>query len=67
MMKQLRADYPVPLMCRIDDVSPSGYYAWQGRLPSKRMQEDARLEVVIKAAHQRTRETYGSAPSGRVG
>lgn len=60
MMKQLRADYPVPLMCRIYDVSPSGYYAWQGRLPSKRMQEDARLEVEIKAAHQRTRETYGA-------
>lgn len=60
MMKQLRTDYPVPLMCRIYDVSPSGYYAWQGRLPSKRMQEDARLEVEIKAAHQRTRETYGA-------
>lgn len=60
MIKQLRADYPVPLMCRIYDVSPSGYYAWQGRLPSKRMQEDARLEVEIKAAHQRTRETYGA-------
>lgn len=58
MMKQLRADYPVPLMCRIYDVSPSGYYTWQGRLLSKRMQEDARLEVEIKAAHQRTRETY---------
>lgn len=67
MMKQLRADYHVPLMCRIDDVSPSGYYVWQGRLPSKRMQEDARLGVAIKAAHQSTRETYDSAPSGRVG
>ncbi len=60
MMEQLRADYPVPLMCRIYDVSPSGYYAWQSRPPSKRAQEDARLEVEIKAAHQRTRQTYGA-------
>ena len=60
MMEQLRADYPVPLMCRIYEVSLSGYYAWQGRPPSKRSQEDARLEVEIKAAHQRTRETYGA-------
>jgi putative transposase len=60
MMDKLRADYPVPLMCRIYDVSASGYYAWQGRPPSKRAHEDARLEVEIKAAHQRTRETYGA-------
>jgi len=59
-MKQLRGDYPVPMMCRIYDVSLSGYYAWQGRPPSKRAQKDARLEVEIKAAHQRTRETYGT-------
>ncbi|MBA2660396.1 MAG: IS3 family transposase, partial [Nitrosospira sp.] len=44
---------------RIHDVSPSGYYAWLGRPPSKRAREEARLEVEIHAAHQRTRETYG--------
>ncbi len=59
MMKELQGDYPVPFMCRIYDVSSSGYYAWQGRPPSKRAQEEARLEVEIRAAHQRTRETYG--------
>lgn len=37
----------------------SGYYAWLGREPSKRDQENARLELEICAAHQRTRETYG--------
>lgn len=60
MIEQLRGDYPVPMMCRIYDVSLSGYYAWQDRPPSKRAQEDARPEVEIKAAHQRTRETYGA-------
>jgi putative transposase len=59
MMKELREDYPVPFMCRIYDVSPSGYYAWLERSPSKRAQEEVRLEVEIRAAHQRTRETYG--------
>lgn len=59
MMKELQGDYPVPLMCRIYDVSPSGYYAWLVRPPSKRAQDEGRLEVEIQAAHQRTRETYG--------
>jgi transposase InsO family protein len=40
-------------------VSKSGYYKWLNRKPSKRVQEEGRLEVEIKAAHKRTRETYG--------
>ncbi len=59
MMKELHKDYPMSVMCRIYDVSPSGYYAWLGRSPSKREQENMRLELEIRAAHQRTRETYG--------
>lgn len=49
----------MPMMCRIYDVSMSGYYAWLSRSPSKRAQEDARLELEIRAAHKRTRETFG--------
>ena len=59
MMKECQGDYSVPLMCHIYEVSPSGYYAWLGRSPSKRAQNEGRLEVEIRAAHQRTRETYG--------
>jgi len=40
-------------------VSRSGYYAWCTRQPSQRTREDARLEVEIKAAHTRTRGTFG--------
>jgi putative transposase len=36
----------------------SGYYAWLNRSPSKRVQENARLELEIRAAHQRIRETF---------
>ncbi len=58
-MKEMRPHYPVPLMGRVFDVSISGYYAWIKRPPSKRTQEEARLEVEIKAAHKRTRQTCG--------
>jgi transposase InsO family protein len=58
-MRTLRLQYPLRLMCRVLDVSRSGYYAWQNRRPSKRAQENARLEVAIQAAHVRTRQTYG--------
>jgi putative transposase len=46
-------------MCRVLGVSRSGYYDWSGRKPSLRAQEDERLKVAIKAAHKRTRKTYG--------
>ena len=39
--------------------SASGYYAWLERTPSKRSQEEARLEIEIKAADKRTRNTCG--------
>jgi putative transposase len=40
-------------------VSASGYYAWQDRPLSKHDQEEMRLELEIKAAHKRARQTYG--------
>jgi len=58
-MKELRLKYAVPLMGRIMSVSASGYYAWRDRSPSKHAQEELRLEIEIKAAHKRTRQTYG--------
>jgi len=58
-MKEKRLKYSIPQMCRVLGSSPSGYYRWLKRKPSKRAQEEGRLEVEIKAAHQRTRETFG--------
>jgi putative transposase len=60
MMKRLQADYPIPFMSRVFGVSRSGYYAWRKRGPSKQALDEARLAVEIKAAHARTRQTYGS-------
>jgi transposase InsO family protein len=58
-MKILRLDYPLFVLCRVLNASRSGYYAWLNRKPSKHAQEEARLEIEIKAAHKRTRGTFG--------
>ncbi len=58
-MSTPRPQYPLVLLCRVLNVSRSGYYAWRTRRPSARAQENARLEVAIHAAHVRTRQTYG--------
>jgi len=52
--------YPLRVLCRVMEVSVSGYYKWLKRKPSKREMEDNRLEIDIKAAHQRGRGTYGA-------
>ena len=58
-MKAMRLTYSIPWMCRVFKVSKSGYYAWLTRKPSRHAREEGRLEVEIKAAHKRTRETCG--------
>ena len=59
MINELRLHYPVPFVKRVLNVSASGYYSWQDRPLSKRNQEEMRLELEIKVAHTRTRQTYG--------
>lgn len=54
-----KAYLPVSLLCRVLGVSRSGYYAWKGRLPSKRSRENAALAEKIREVHERSRETYG--------
>jgi putative transposase len=60
MIECLRPKYPILFLCRLLGVSASGYHAWRNRPPSRRVLEEARLEVEIRAAHRRTRETYGA-------
>jgi putative transposase len=59
-MRQMRLNYPLPLLGRMLKVSLSGYYSWLDRPLSKRAREELRLELEIKAAHRRTRQTYGA-------
>ena len=59
MMQELRLQYPVPLMGQMLSVSASGFYGWLDRPLSEWAREEMRLEIEIKAAHRRTRQTYG--------
>ncbi len=59
VIEQMRQQYPVPPMCRFLGVSTSGYYAWRKRPPSMRAQQEPRYEAQVRAAHERTRETFG--------
>ena len=47
-------------MCRVLEVSPSGYYAWRKRPASKRVQEDQRLLRLIRTTYVASDRTYGS-------
>ena len=40
-------------------VSPSGYYGWRQKRPTKRQREDTTLAAKIAAAHRASRKTYG--------
>ena len=59
LKKQLRQRFTVVLMSRVFEVSKSGHYRWLTRPPCARSQDDVRLGVAIKAAHARSRQTYG--------
>ena len=59
MIKELRLAYYVSLLCRVLEVTTSGYYAWVKRPLTIRQREEMRLELEIRAAHKRTRQTYG--------
>ena len=62
-MNDQREGYPLELMCRMLEVSRSGYYDWKarrGQAPSKRTQRKTELLEKIKVVHEESRETYGS-------
>jgi putative transposase len=48
------------MLCRMLNVSRSGYDAWRRRGPSRRALEDSRLGTLIVASHRDGRGTYGS-------
>ena len=59
-MNANQADFPVRTLCRVLQVSPSGFYAWLDRPPSQRSLEDAVLTERIRAIHVASDEIYGS-------
>jgi transposase InsO family protein len=55
-----QGEFPVRLMCRVLSVCASGFYAWRKRTPSERAQQDQRLLLAVRVAHERSGETYGA-------
>ena len=55
-----KAEHSITIMCRVLEVSRSGFHAWRRRPASKRAVEDARLTDRIRVLHTLRRKVYGS-------
>ena len=55
-----QAQYPIACMCRVLEVSTSGYYAWRRRPSSRWAQENAILSGRIAEIHEQSQGIYGS-------
>lgn len=55
-----RREFPLRLMCRVLEVSPSGYYAWRKRSPSWHAIIDELLLLHVRIAHRESDERYGA-------
>ncbi len=60
MIKTLATQHPVRTLCRLLEVSPSGYYQWRKPVPGPRAQANDVLCQHLKRAFEHNRQTYGS-------
>ncbi len=57
-MEDHRTVWPVPVMCGMPQVSPSGYYAWRARPEAKRAAENRVLLDEIRTAHAAANQVW---------
>jgi len=55
-----KKEFPIQRLCKVLDVSPSGYFAWKGRPACRRQRDDMVLLAHVRSAFTRSNETYGS-------
>ncbi len=55
-----RAEHSIQIMCRVLEVSRSGFHAWARREPSPRAVADQALTGRIAEIHAESMKTYGS-------
>jgi len=60
MIKQHMIRFPVNMMCRMLDVSCSGFYDWLSRSPSQRALQNTELAVKIKAIFDKEKSRVGA-------
>ncbi len=54
-----KAHHAITILCRVVEVSTSGYYHWLRRGPSARERRDRELLSLMCTLHQASRKTYG--------
>lgn len=57
---QARQDFPAHRLCKVMNVSQSGYFAWKDRPASRRQREDMVMLAHVRSAYTLSHETYGS-------
>lgn len=56
----MKGEHSIKLLCRVLQVSRSGYYRWRQTPCSARRRRDAELSAKIAAAHRKGRGNYGA-------
>jgi len=59
-IKEHRDLFPVSIMCRVLEVSSSGYYRSLQAEPSQRARRTANIKADVRRVHERSRGIYGS-------
>lgn len=65
-MREHREEFELMSMCRVLQVSRSGYYDWARRKQSQRSKQDHVLLKEIRRIHQETKEAYGTTKTWRA-
>jgi putative transposase len=59
-IEERRSEYPIAVLCRVLEVSRSGYYAWRTRPPSATTIRREERAAQIRVVHAERKERYGS-------
>jgi len=60
MIKPLATQYPVETLCRVLEVTRSGYYQWRHKAPGPRANANQQLLEHVQRVFAQSRQTYGS-------
>jgi putative transposase len=59
-IKQHRDSFVVTVMCRVLDVSKSGFYKWLQAAPSPRARRSERIRATVQEVYEQSNQIYGS-------
>lgn len=60
LIQNFSGEYPTKMMCRLLEVSRSGYYRWKGREDSPRARRKAEAEMLVKDTYEEFEAIYGA-------